>query len=774
MVANILPEEIPIAQSSIQQACARIPPLWPLQNFVAVNPFMGLSDMPFHQAAALLERMTVAAMLMDASYYIDRIRSGAIGELDVQFALAQTNHAFTPRAPLDWLTEQLKQNGDQRRLLTVAEWLDHTRHSRWADFVTDEISKWCSSYFDRGQSSWPMPWAGLPLYEAWKQAAAIDRNPEIFGLPGFRKLVSLFPSSPEQFIDWALSRLNVPPGAATDFLHRELMSVFGWSAYAAYQDRAALVKPMLPQLLAIRLAYDVALLSLDEGWECQYPEKGEDGLLNAKHLAQLALENSFRSRLLQKMSRPATCGSARKSLQAIFCIDVRSEIYRRALESQSPEIETVGFAGFFGMAVEVSQSARCPVLVAPKYTVHTHRPMSKLRRCGERAKEAWMAFRSSAAGMFPWVEAAGGWFGLQLLWQFLRGAKPGEPTPGLSWHIPLAEEIELAAQMFKNMSLNPSRLAPVVLVCGHGGKTENNPYASSLDCGACGGHKGDINARVAAMLLNKPQVRQGLSQRGILIPHDTVFVAGLHITTTDDVVLFDAHIISPEQREQLARWLQVASRQARLERSRSLIPGTPPSADKLDDEIRRRSVDWSEVRPEWGLAGNAAFIAAPRSRTQGIDLEGRAFLHEYDPASDPDGSVLTLVLTAPVVVASWINLQYYGSTVNNQLFGSGNKVLHNVVGAFGVWEGNGGDLRTGLPIQSLHDGARWMHEPLRLQVVLDAPRDRIDKVLKQNPEIRKLVENHWIHLMAMEGSVTLFHHGLSGWKPYSPPAQLFR
>ena len=147
MVTNVLPAEVQTARSSIQEACARIPPLWPLQNFVAVNPFLGLSELPFNQAAELLERLTPGGMLMDASYYIDQIQSGAIGEQDVRFALAERNNAFAPLAPVSWLTQQLRQKEISRRLLTVAEWLDQTRGSRWADFVIDEISKWCSSYW---------------------------------------------------------------------------------------------------------------------------------------------------------------------------------------------------------------------------------------------------------------------------------------------------------------------------------------------------------------------------------------------------------------------------------------------------------------------------------------------------------------------------------------------------------------------------------------------------------------------------------------------------
>jgi hypothetical protein len=90
-------------------------------------------------------------------------------------------------------------------------------------------------------------------------------------------------------------------------------------------------------------------------------------------------------------------------------------------------------------------------------------------------------------------------------------------------------------------------------------------------------------------------------------------------------------------------------------------------------------------------------------------------------------------MTAPMVVAGWINLQYYGSTTDNRRFGSGNKVLHNVVGgAIGVLEGNAGDLRVGLPMQSLHDGKQWMHEPMRLSVFLEAPQAAIDDIIARH------------------------------------------
>jgi uncharacterized protein YbcC (UPF0753/DUF2309 family) len=171
------------------------------------------------------------------------------------------------------------------------------------------------------------------------------------------------------------------------------------------------------------------------------------------------------------------------------------------------------------------------------------------------------------------------------------------------------------------------------------------------------------------------------------------------------------------------------------------------------------------VRPEWGLADNAAFVVAPRRRTLHLDLGGRVFLHDYAWETDEDFATLRLILTAPMVVAHWINLQYLASTVDNRSFGSGNKVLHNVVGGrIGVFEGNGGDLRIGLPLQSLHDGARWRHTPLRLSVFVEAPRDAIDGVIASHEVVRQLVDHGWLHLLQLDvdGAVHLRLPG-GGW-----------
>jgi hypothetical protein len=476
---------------------------------------------------------------------------------------------------------------------------------------------------------------------------------------------------------------------------------------------------------------------------------------------QEALEDGFASTLISSLNPPPQEASTlRPAVQAVFCIDVRSELVRRHLEAQSQSVQTRGFAGFFGVSldwrVDGEGSARCPVLLSPSVSLrpHTPAPQAMLGQTAEYVKTA-------PAGAFAFVEILGLGYGLKMGVDALaaRSAAQNDEeaarfdlSPNAGGGIELNARADIAAGILKNMGFT-DQFARIVLLCGHAGCSANNPHAAGLDCGACGGHGGAINARVAAAILNDSGVRSLLSERQVMVPSDTIFIPALHDTSTDEVTLLDVDRIptthAPDATA-LRHWLAEASAGARKERAPALGFGDLP-AEALKQSLQRRARDWSEVRPEWALARNASFITARRERTRGVNLQGRAFLHEYDAAVDPDGSILTLILSAPMVVASWINLQYFASTVDNDFFGAGDKALHNRIGDIGVVLGNGGDLRTGLAKQSVHaaDG-RWYHQPLRLQVIVEAPRERIETVLAAQKSVRDLVDNGWVRLFALD------------------------
>ncbi|MBC7547295.1 MAG: DUF2309 family protein, partial [Polaromonas sp.] len=331
----------------------------------------------------------------------------------------------------------------------------------------------------------------------------------------------------------------------------------------------------------------------------------------------------------------------------------------------------------------------------------------------------------------------------------------------------LAAKVSLASGVLQAMGLQ-SRFAPLVLLVGHGSQSKNNAHAAGLDCGACCGQTGEVNARSLAQLLNEMAVRAALRAQSIVIPDDTWFVAALHNTTTDEIEGFDLDLAPATARERWDRLQDVlahACDQVRRERAPSLQLNPQAPRGKLLNQLRRRANDGAQTRPEWGLAGNAALVIAPRHRSLGRVLDGRSFLHDYDPREDGDASVLELLMTAPMLVAHWINWQYHASTCAPVRLGSGNKVLHNVVGGnIGVFEGNGGDLRIGLSRQSLHDGERWVHEPLRLTVVIDAPQQAIEGVIGKHAVVQQLLDNGWLQLWRFD-QAQLLRYALGGWHP---------
>lgn len=749
-----------------------IPPLWPLSSSVAVNPFLGQTEQNLPQVAALLGRVAGTQVTMPRDWYQAKISDGTINDANLTAALAQ----FPAAAPD---TEALKLAAGVpstviNALPTVADLAADVSGIDWPGIVEERFGVWAAGFFDAGQALWQNK-PGRRAFDAWRDFASRDLTAEIAGLSGFGALVASTPAQTRNALVNATEVLGLSAEQTETYFHQLLLGLGGWSQVARYHlwraELAGGTDLTTTDMLTIRLIWEQALY---EKYASEIAAKwakireahaapvapSTDQLIDAA--LQAAAEFAGQRTLAETLgapSQPLTEG--RPALQAAFCIDVRSEVFRRALESVDPGIQTLGFAGFFGLtaahksfASDVAEK-RLPVLLNHGVTSQagdaSTATADQNARFAARAGRAWGRFKLAAVSSFAFVEATGPIYMGKLLRDALGmdAAKgPDTQVPVLDESFGLEDRIGAATAILGAMSLTEN-FAPLVLLLGHGANVVNNPHASALHCGACGGYTGEVNARLLAGILNDKDVRAGLARNGITIPQDTLFLGGLHDTTTDDVTIYDDDFAGHGHKSHLQTaqgWLASAGKLARTERALRL----PRAAN--GDDVSKRSRDWSETRPEWALAGCKAFIAAPRSRTKGKGLEGRAFLHDYDWQKDDGFGVLELILTAPVVVASWISLQYYGSVVAPHIFGAGNKLLHNVTGGIGVVEGNGGVLRGGLPWQSVFDGTGYSHDPLRLSVCVEAPAQAITAILEKHPNVRALFDNRWLHLFTLDAN----------------------
>ncbi|SCE78000.1 putative inorganic carbon transporter subunit DabA [Micromonospora mirobrigensis] len=705
---------------------------------------------------------------------------------------------------------------------TLAELLDDALGTRIGARVDDLLAGWCAAHCGRPAASWPVPGDGTQgCWSRWREVAAADpaggtglaelvdalpAAPEralavllrtlgvprdrwaaylsrsLLRLPGWAGYARWSQGHPGQrpaltVTDLLAVRLAYELALGADLARRRLGIGPAVDLVAAATRTPVAVAPAGPDAAALaRLA---ALLDLDAAAVAALPEEALSALydtvaeLSPQRQAEVwlaAAEHAYRRRLRHRLDQapPARRSPGAPLAQAVFCIDVRSEGLRRHLEAAGP-VRTFGFAGFFGLPVRTQADGarrgrdRCPVLMAPVATVGEPPAATEPRRARQAWRRAFAGAKASPAGAFAFVEVAGVLATATLL---LRLAAPRRLTPTvdgtaattveLDAALTLDEQVYYAEATLRTIGLTTD-FAPLVLLCGHGATSSNNPYAAALDCGACGGNRGGVSAHLAAAMLNNPRVRQALAARGIEIPDHTLVLAGEHDTVTDRVRLLDVAATPATHRpvvEALSAYLDGASAGLRAERA-TRLPDRPTPG-----RLPARAADWAQVRPEWALAGNAAFVAGPRDRTTGLDLGCRTFLHSYDWSTDPEAAALEAIMTGPLVVAAWINLQYYFSSVDPHRLGAGTKTVHTVLGdGLGVLAGTGGDLRTGLPWQSVGVGGDLVHEPLRLLGVLHAPTALVDAVLHRNPALRQLVDGGWMALTVRDP------HGDRWWEP---------
>jgi uncharacterized protein len=533
-----------------------------------------------------------------------------------------------------------------------------------------------------------------------------------------------------------------------------------------------------------------------------------------------AYERHYREDLFQALRANHNRGRwAKRDLspvaQIVFCMDEREESFRRHLEELNPAIETLGAAGFFGVAMNYKglDDARvtplCPIVVTPAHEVRElpkagHEQSFERHKQGRTLNQKVANFLHHglrhhlvlsqitinvmapltllvllAKSLIPkpqnslLTKTASGVAGsvkTQLMFTSTDNetvASPEQPKLGFTE----SEQADRVTGFLRNTGLSYG-FAPLVVLMGHGSMSQNNPHLAAYDCGACSGRHGGPNARVFAAMANEPGIRLRLAERNIHIPDGTWFIGAEHNTCSEEISWYDTDAV-PEERQgaltKLQRQLKHAQHMSAHERCRRLAsaPRNPELPEALA-HIAERSTDFSQARPELGHCTNASALVGRRSVTQGAFFDRRVFLISYDPTQDPDGKIVEGILLNVGPVGAGINLEYYFSTVNNERFGCGTKVPHNIVGLFGVMEGTTSDLRTGLPSQMIE-----IHEAMRLQLLVEAKTSILEQIYARQPSLQELIAGGWVLLSTIDpdtGEIHIFERGV-GFVPWQAEAK---
>lgn len=688
----------------IVNSWAKITPFYGLKNFIALNPLSGFEDLPFEQA---LEEAQI---------------------------LFQQKH----------MPEQMER-------------------------VNRETIKWLQIFFDEGQAAISMPLRHLGLLKSTLSLLKFDNS-----LPKknkkMQRLLGKLPENKEKIIEEALSYLELKGEQRELFLTLLLTTLPGWAGYIKYKAIAGedLNQELQQEYLSLRLILFLLVYGDGEAllsWHyAGVKTKASRGILKKVEED----EKAFQCKLLSKLNLLKDMQDDRQiKAQLAFCIDVRSEPIRRLLEEEGA-YQTFGVAGFFGLPISITNCKTgeiknsCPPIVKPLQNVVEKSVDSAGQRNLKLIRRVYQSLKYCFVTPFSLVETVGGvsgaWMALKMFTPniagFIKTICKKAITPNRRMYldistIPFRQKVSYVKSLLEGMDL-VENFAPLVVFCGHGSSTENNAYASALDCGACGGNKGGKNAQIITTILNDKEVRGALKKQGIDISETTFFLAAEHNTTTDEVVFYaeevDEHI--KEQVEVLGQDLQIVRERGCYIRSKKM--GMNLNAKGGLKHALKCSKDWSQSRPEWGLAENAAFIIGPGNLRKGVDLDGRCFLHSYNFEKDPSGSILRSIFAGPVMVAHSISAAYFFSTYDNSAFGAGSKVTKNITGKMGAMQGNASDLMTGLPLQSvMSSDSTSYHKLLRLTVVIYAPKEHIKDVI-QELELKKLLKNGWMHMICID------------------------
>lgn len=749
-------------QQSLDKASTIVGTTWPLYSFVTSNPLSGFENNHFLEAVTQAQHLFGARSFPEVSVYKQAWNNNQIDENEVAALLKESGFETTP-------LKSLKQ-------MELGISTTERNHNANLDRI---VSKWLGVFMDEGLAEWEMPNKSEGFYQAWRKLAKYDSKIGV-------KNISEIPATASEALEILMK--EYPENECVEIFKHHLAALPGWMGYIKHrnENNTAWQKQYpitLQDYLAMRLfiakKLNVAFLPKS------IAENGSTVANQFRHLWLNAWERTWQKQLSKTLiassieinSNPTKTDVP--DVQFALCIDTRSELMRRHIENAG-NYETFGYAGFFGIAMDYKSEndgivrKSCPPILGSAYLVSETPQENKTEKAVKFAKQNQTKnfteyflrrLKNMLPSAFGYVEGSGLFYGISLV---RRTALPGysyrknnrKETDYEKIYKPEINSCSEEKHAHKNVSIKEKvaivkgafdltgwqQFAPLVLFVGHGSHTANNPFGSSLDCGACAASPGRHNARMLAEMANLKEVRQQLKDvHSLQIPETTIFMGAEHNTTTDEIVIFDSEV--PETHKQAIQNLRdnlaKAQQNAISERLHSKEGNVKLAQNKANN--------WSETRPEWGLAKNASFIIAPRKITKNLNLDGRCFLHSYAWELDLEGAALEGIMQGPMVVTQWINNHYYFSTVENDTFGSGSKITQNITGKFGVVQGNGGDIKMGLPLESVKfSDIEMYHQPLRLSVVIQAPLERIEKILHSNEHLKNLLDNEWIYLMVMD------------------------
>lgn len=541
--------------------------------------------------------------------------------------------------------------------------------------------------------------------------------------------------------------------------------------------------------------------------------------LERRRTYHLAFERKYRNETLDAVIAHSADRRSTKSTtntptaiadyQVVCCIDEREESFRRHLEEFEPACETLGVAGFFGVAMYYRGAAEahfkplCPVNIKPQhyiveeplysYVQADRRRAEARKRIGAVTRQTHRGTRTIWGGMLTGLFGSLAAFPLVARILFPRSTarirrlfgrmvrtpntelrlertedQPGSENGQIGYSVD--EMAGIVEGGLRAIGLaNSGLFSRLVVITGHGSSSMNNPHEAAHDCGACGGGRGGPNARAFAQMANDLRVRRILADRGLVIPEKSYFVGGYHNTCNDSMTWYDLDHIPILHRplfERAKDGIDEARRRSARERCRRF-----ESADlsiSTEDALRHvegRAEDLSQTRPEYGHATNALCFVGRRDWNRGLFLDRRAFLTSYDPTLDDErSSILERLLQAVIPVCAGINLEYYFSYVDPIGYGCGTKLPHNITSLIGVMDGAASDLRPGLPWQMVE-----IHEPIRLLFVIESTAEAMQRIIGENEAIARLVNGNWVQLAVLDAETSRIKRYVNGeFIDYSP------